>query len=743
MIPILYDKNETTFSHNGIGLLADASKCLVTEVRNGEYECELEYPLTGMWFKYITYGSIIKAKANETSELQLFRIYRIGKPMRGLVSYSAYHISYDLSGLPLAGLKISNTTAQNAIDTAIHQSGIETPFSALSDIETLNTINLVQPCSVRASFGGQQGSVLDVWGGEYEFDNFVVKLHKQRGKNNGVSIEYGKNLKDLQQEENIAETYTHIMPYATFTPTSETGEAQETIYVYLSEKIIALPTAKNLGHTKCAIIDFTDQFSDGEEVTQAKLRAIAESYAQRTEIGIPKINIKVSFVPLWQTEEYKNIAPLEHVRLCDEVTVKFSQLGINVTAKVIKTIYNTLKEKYEGVEIGDAKSSFVDSVADAKNDIEGLKTEVQKRQSQVTGQINSAVQNATAIITGQRGGAVVFNPAYPDVPQEVLILDTFDINTAQNVWRFNSGGLGHSSDGYNGTYGLALTQDGQIVADRITAGELNGAIIKAGTIKAEAIDVSYTQSIEDRINSQTRGGINLIRNSSGLNGVSDDWQTVGVVIASQGAEAVENTTSQSMFRLGDGESTYEETELRQSVELKQGETYTLSCRVKNNYDAFGYLIIDNGGNEEIVYKQTGNNEKPIDTGSWVDLELTFTASSSKIDLIAGRTQGYIYFADFMIVQGSQRSLWQPAPNEIYTANTKIDHRGINITNSESRTETIIDNTQFGVLHNKEPVLSVNKDMTTLQKTTIKKDLIIGEKVKFIPKSEGLDIVVFD
>lgn len=733
MIPILYDKNETTFSHNGIGLLADASKCLVTEVRNGEYECELEYPLTGMWFKYITYGSVIKAKANETSDLQLFRIYRIGKPMRGFVSYSAYHISYDLSGLPLAGLKIENTTAQNALDTAIKQSNIETPFSALSDIETLNTINLVQPCSVRASFGGQRGSVLDVWGGEYEFDNFIVRLHKNRGQNNGVSIEYGKNLKDLQQEGNIAETYTHIMPYATYTPESETGEAQEPVYMYLPEKIIALPTAKNLGHVKCAIVDLTSKFSNGEEFTEEKLRSKAESYANTTEIGIPKVNIKVSFVQLWQTEEYKNIAPLERVRLCDEVTVKFSELGINVTAKVIKTVYDALREKFESVEIGNAKSSFVDDVANIKTEVEDVKVKFENSQSIVTDRINSAIQNATAIITGQRGGTIVQNPPYPAVPQELLSLDTGDINTAQSVWRWNNGGFGHSSTGYNGEYSVALTDDGRINADMITAGELDGNIIKAGTVKAEAIDVEFR-------NSFIRGGTNLIRNSSGLNGVSDDWQYTGIVEALQGAEAVANTTSKSMFKVGDDTTDYETMTLKQDIEVKQNSVYTLSLRsmiLNDITDA--YVRVINGGNSVNVV-----TDENFDSDSeWKDFELTFTALSGTIEIEIGRNQGSIFVADLMLSEGSQKSLWQPAPNELYTINTKIDGNGIRVTNSESKTETRIDYREFGVYHNEQATVSVNKDLTTLRRTNIKGKLGVGEKLMLVPNDVGCDFVVLD
>lgn len=344
-------------------------------------------------------------------------------------------------------------------------------FTALSDISTLNSTTILTPCSVRALLAGQTGSVLDVWGGEYEFDNFVIKLHKHRGVDNGVTIEYGKNLKDLKQEANIADCYTHLMPYAVYTEQGEGENAESTeVYVYLSEKVIALNNAENIGHSKAYIMNFTDRFEDGEEITEDALRAKATAYAAAVDLGVPKVNITVSFIQLWQTEEYKNIAPLERVKMCDTVTVKFSLLGVTATAKVIKTTYDALEEKYESIELGDAKSSFADTVNKQQAAIEEIKTSVKKGQAQATQQLKKAIANATSLITGHSGGYVVLNPA--EKPQEILILDAPTIEEALRVWRWNSGGLGYSSTGYNGTYSLAMTMNGAIVADFISAGVL-------------------------------------------------------------------------------------------------------------------------------------------------------------------------------------------------------------------------------------------------------------------------------
>ena len=383
MIPILYGKTENDFTYNGIGFLIDATKCIVTEERNGSYECLLQYPITGQWYAQIEDGCIIKAKANDTSEPQLFRIYKSSKPLNGIVTYSAEHISYDLNGIPTLGFFVNNVTPQMAITQAIQEAGLSSPFTATSDITTLNSTAILTPCSVRAILGGQAGSILDVWGGELEFDNFIVRLHNRRGSDSGVSIEYGKNLKDLKQESNIAECYTHIMPYAVCSEETEKGE-QNQACVYLSEKVLPLSFCENIGHNKAYIMDFTDRFKDGEEITESALRAKAIEYIGATQLGTPKVTLNVSFVQLWQTEEYKNIAPLERVKLCDIVTVKFSELGVESKAKVIKTVYDALNEPYESVTLGDVKETFSDTVIETGKQIATVKQSAERTEAHIT-----------------------------------------------------------------------------------------------------------------------------------------------------------------------------------------------------------------------------------------------------------------------------------------------------------------------------------------------------------------------
>lgn len=779
MIPTLYAKTETDFTHNGIGFLVDAIKCTVSEERNGSYELSLQYPITGRWYDKITEGAIIKAKANETSDLQLFRIYKSSKPLKGIVTYSAEHISYDLNGIPSLGLTVKNVTPQMAMTRAFTTAALPCPFTALSDISTLNSTSILTPCGLRSILGGQRGSVLDVWGGEYEFDNFVVKLHAHRGQNNGVTIEYGKNLKDLKQESNITDCYTHLCPYAVYRQQDESGDEQE-VYLHLSEKVIALPAAAAIGHSKAYIMDFSDRFGEGEEFTEEALRAKATAYAAASNLGVPKVNITVSFIQLWQTEEYKNIAPLERVKMCDTVTVRFSKLGVTAAAKVIKTSYNSLEEKYESVTLGDAKSSFADTVNKQAEEISNIASSVIKGQAKATEELKKAILEATNLITGHSGGYVVLNPA--EKPQEILILDAPTIDEAVNVWRWNGGGLGHSSTGYNGEFSTAITADGSIVADFITAGILNGALLQADSVESTAISQHYKSEVTNEIGeathsveqafvaadeqllsviteinavltgdvttlettvsqlrqtvesltlsytTKTTGGINNIKNSSGLNGVSDDWEYTGSVVAQQTADAVNNTTAGSMFRLRVGT-------LSQEITTINGQTYTLTFKAKCATANRCYAFIDNGGNNAYVFDRQAS-------GGWEEYSITFRAAGNAVTITAGTTGYYLYVADFMLVEGDQKSYWTPAPNEIYTENVKIDRRGINITNSQSSTETIIDHTQFAVKHSGEVVLTVNKDLTTLRKTEITDELTVG-KGKFVPNASGLDFVLLD
>lgn len=491
MIPILYAKNATEFDNNGIGVLKDAVSCIVTEERNGEYTCTLQYPITGNWYNEIGEGSIIKAKANETSEPQLFRVSKSSKPIKGIVTFSTNHISYDLSGLPLMSLTASNQTAQAAMSAAFSACPLSHGFTAWSDKTVLENVKIAEPRSLRNFIGGQNGSILDLYGGELEFDNFTVKLHVSRGADNGVTIAYGKNLTDAKQDKNIEAVYTHLCPYAikTVNTYDDDGEiiSQTEELVKLTENVIALTAPGNIGHDRALIMDFTDEFGDDEEINETNLRAKATAYIASHELTAPEVNLTVSFMQIWDTPEYRDYAALERVKLCDTVTVRFEALGIDVKAKVIKTVYDSLNERYTSLTIGSARASLADTVININEKIEEDKKAAENDKKSSDADLHNAIIEATNKITGNAGGYVVLYPA--NYPEEILIMNTNDKATASKVWRWNSAGLGYSSTGYEGPYGIAITADGEIVANYITTGTLSAINISGCTISGGTLDI--------------------------------------------------------------------------------------------------------------------------------------------------------------------------------------------------------------------------------------------------------------
>ncbi len=493
MIPILYAASETDFTTNGIGLLTDAVSCTVTEEKNGAYEATLVYPTKGHLAEYIVEDAIIKTKANDTDELQLFRIYKSGKQLGGNTTWNAEHISYELTGNPVERFSVSGVNAAQALNKLLSAAAFKHKYTATSDITTVNSTSIADVVSVRKALGGVEGSILDTWGGEYHFNNYRIELLKARGADNGVTIEYGKNLTDAKQERNIANIVTAIFPYAKYTPEGEENE----VYVSLKEKTLVHAGAADYAYKRCEIVDFSSEWESGTIITEDMLRAKAEAYLKKISTE-PDINITLSYAQLKKTKDYKNIQAMESVALCDKVTVRIDKLQIEATAKIVKAKYDSLKERYDTMEIGSVRTNLTKQLTATQQEVTENIKKNQTRAEQIKKKIEQTIVDVTAAITGNSGGYVVL---YPEKnPQEIMILDTPNVNTAKNVWRWNLAGLGHSSTGVNGTFTTAITADGKIVADFIATGELNGLLIKVGTIEADAISIGYKNLVTKEIN---------------------------------------------------------------------------------------------------------------------------------------------------------------------------------------------------------------------------------------------------
>lgn len=470
MIPVLYPPNVTDFSTFGIGVLTDTISCEVTEERNGVFECLLKYPVSGQHYGLITKECIVKAKPNDTAADQAFRIYRITKPLNGIVTIYGQHISYDLANVPVLPFSTENRSPQRILSQLL--SG-DTRFTGWTDYSDAKAFSVTQPKSVRACLGGTEGSMLSKWHGEFEWDNFTVKFHSHRGQKTGVVIEYGKNLTAMEQDEDNSGVYTALLPYAVYTPEGSDTETEVT----LPEVTLPIMTSE-IVRAKTLIMDFSDQF-DGV-VTEDALRAKANSYIKANPLGATLPTVKVSFEPLWKQPEYS--ALLERVNLCDTVTIRHSLLGVSVSAMVIETVYDTLAERYKSISLGQSKSSMITTISEVQSTVDKVESTV----GRFPKLLQTAIGKATGLITGQSGGYVVINTdSESGQPYELLILDAPSIDEAVNVWRWNVGGLGFSHNGYNGPYETAITADGQIVADFITSGSLVANIIKAGVIQSQ------------------------------------------------------------------------------------------------------------------------------------------------------------------------------------------------------------------------------------------------------------------
>lgn len=491
MIPILYRGNETSFTSNGLGRLSEIISCTVTEERNGIYELEFEYPIDGKLYQtmlsmveYYSTGNyaftgIVACIHDDTHDIQPFDLYSVSAPFNGIATFNAHHISYRLNGVAVAPFTASN--ASDAMTQIPLKISGPNQFTFWTNKGTSGSFELKQPGIVRSILGGQQGSILDCFGtGEYKFDKFSVQLYQNRGVNTGVTIRYGKNMTDASREVDGSDHYNAIAPFWSGSDTDPvTGESSDVV-VYLSPLYVQHSQA--VGSPVVRVVDFSSRFQ--EMPTQEQLRQEALRELSANTPWITEENIKISFVQLWQTTEYENVALLQRVSLCDTVSVYYQDLGIILNdQKVIKVVYNVLMERYDEMELGKPKYRLSDEMIAQAMDVYTLELEEAKKNAITNSMMQAAIAHATNLLSGGLGGYVVFNKNADGEPQEILIMDTDDISTAVNVIRINRNGIGFSHNGYNGPFESAWTIDGSFNANFIVAGSISASMLSGGTLR--------------------------------------------------------------------------------------------------------------------------------------------------------------------------------------------------------------------------------------------------------------------
>ncbi|BAR81513.1 phage endopeptidase [Bacillus thuringiensis serovar tolworthi] len=470
----LYQANETDFTHNGIGALDkyiyDAT---VVEELNGLFAFTFSYPLFAPNGTKIDGMSMIKVPTPDGE--QLFRVVN-PKTSMGELTAQCYHIFYDLTENLIEDVFIQTANGNGAMNRLSIGCQYKHPFTFYSDIPTIASARIVRKNPVEVILDtSQDNSFINRWGGELKRDNFDVKMLRNRGTDRGVVIQHKKDLLGYEGNVDWKSPVTRIMP-------------QGFDGLFLPEKYVDSPRMNQYPHPKIRVVEckdikaaIGDRANDEDAVpleeAYRRLRQAAKDMFAIQKVDQPKATYKVEFQELSQTEEYKDYSILQTIYLGDTVTVKHEEDNLNIQAKAISYKYDPIKREYTEIILGNFKESFTNMAGK----LDQMHDELKDMPSSI---LDAAKLNATNLINSGFGGHVRF---YPD---RVLIMDTKDEMTAKKVWQWNMNGFGYSSTGVNGPYGTAITNDGRIVADFITAGTLSGNLVQGGEITGSTLKTS-------------------------------------------------------------------------------------------------------------------------------------------------------------------------------------------------------------------------------------------------------------
>jgi phage minor structural protein len=483
MIPCLYTETETAFTNNGIGKLCDTLSCIVTEKRNGAYELKMKYPSFGIHAEDMIEGNIILAKPSERATAQPFRIYKITTPLTGLLEVQARHIQYQENFITVS--PFSAQGSQAAMAAIKSHTTTDCPFDFWTDIDSDAAFTITSPATVRGCLGGMDGSMLDTYGGEYEWDMYTALLHGHRGADRGVKIVYGKNLIDFKMERSIENMITGVHPYWKH---SEDGTLME-----LPEKIM---TIEHEGpYEKISVLDCTSQFE--EKPTEVQLRNYVKKYLKNTSLTEPDIDIKIDFFQLWQTPGYGDIAEAERVSLCDTVHVYISKLGLEVSCKVTETEYDVLLERYKSITLSNAavysrNSSLSGSLGSLRDEAQLATEAVNRVETQVSDIRTLTVQQEyfNALASGLFG--LHYSSGVEDDGSTIRYAHTSErIADSAYAWKSGIRGFFISLDGGQ-TWQLGWDTTDHVVKTAVEAVGVNANILGSGTLRTALVKILGT-----------------------------------------------------------------------------------------------------------------------------------------------------------------------------------------------------------------------------------------------------------
>lgn len=471
---ILYDTKELEFKTLGIGVLRDAIKVRVTEELNGLFELTMEYPIDGHLFNELKFTRIICCKSSPYSKPQPFRIYSISTPINRTVTINAAHISYDLSGFivdPFSATNLDETIA--GLKNKVYG---DCPFEYVHTVNESGNVNVSEPKSVRSVLGEH---VSKAYQPDFTFDGLTVIMEDKRGGDTGVDVVYGKNLIDINQEENNTNVYTGVYPF---------WRDDEDNITVLEERVIKTPGTWN--YTKIYPLDLSNEFKNMP--TQEEMKAFTETYIEVYSLGIPEISLSISVLQLNGTD-YEREMLTGKINLGDTITVQFPDAKVNAKARCIKTVYDPLQNRYETLELGDAVRTLADSIISSSQDIDN---KINAAKESTKEYVDDAVLNATK----PKEGYVLLYPN--DKPEVLIAMDSTSLSSSRMVWKLNENGLSVSTNGYNGTYtsfhqnGKNVLNDDTVDSLDVTSGAIESLDVTTITKKVGAVTMNGTYNLE-------------------------------------------------------------------------------------------------------------------------------------------------------------------------------------------------------------------------------------------------------
>lgn len=396
MKPILFNENETRFDTYGLGEI-DVLNIQIERIRNGNYTIYFEYPANGPLASVFKNGMQIKADAGTRTKNQTFDITRIVKDSGKTIKVYGHHIKHRLEKIVFRNGRAFGGSASTALATLKNIIVGDNNWDVASDITTTGkgTFDISKMESVHSALGGVEGSILDIYGGEYEFDNRTIRLHKQLGRTAPTVLEYGRNILSVESDESIEGVYTTVYPFASYTPETQGdtgGRSPEPVVVELPEKVVDSKYRPLYTHQKIKVVDFSSSFKEKEIPTAEKLRKLATDYMNNNEIGKPNLNVKIEYVDLASTLDSAIKQVMEEIELCDIIPVYYPPLGITSNdAKVVRVVYNPVLERNTSVEFGQIGSGIKSAMT---GNLSAQVADIAKNQQQLVNSLPDYLLNA-------------------------------------------------------------------------------------------------------------------------------------------------------------------------------------------------------------------------------------------------------------------------------------------------------------------------------------------------------------